>query len=394
MKTLFKSQRLVVETLEDRCVPANFSFVNGNLLISNPTVSGGSTSLTLTQTAPGSFSIVDGVGAPILFDGVNGISVIGSSVGDDISIELGGFDLAGNLQLNTGAGDDTININNGGILGQVNLQTGIGDDILDLNRNSTGGLSVGGRLFAYDQAGSDTIRLGNSSAVSFFGDDVSAMGYNTVRIGNGQSDLFGNNLSFSLGRDAGAINLNQGQSGGSEITQIGGNFSIGGGNLGDSVTLRGMLVGGNLTVNLGNAIDDANEFTVSSSALSQTSVAGNVTYTGGSGVDDLDLGSGIFTGNVLLNLGVGGDQVAMNTFSVPTFVGGNLSIYSSGGLNFTGNGVEIHGNSTILVGFGSNSISFNAASSVDGNFYLRASIGVDLLNLPGYIGGNIWLINV
>src|SRR5262249_45146175 len=109
---------LFVEPLEDRCVPATVQYVNGSLQI-NAQVN---TTLTLTQVANNTFRVQDG-SLSLTYTAVSSISVTGTTRNDNEVVNFGTFTYAGTLLINTGNGNDTIDLraNGGGERGNVNL---------------------------------------------------------------------------------------------------------------------------------------------------------------------------------------------------------------------------------------------------------------------------------
>src|SRR5690242_1956483 len=104
---------LYLEALEDRWVPATVRFINGTLFISNPLVTGGSASLTVTQTANNTFQVKDGATTLGTYAGVGNINITGSNAKDNVTVNLATFVYGGNLFVNTGNGNDTVVLTGG-----------------------------------------------------------------------------------------------------------------------------------------------------------------------------------------------------------------------------------------------------------------------------------------
>ena len=170
-----------LEYLEDRTVPATVRLVNGMLLISNPTIMGSSTSLTVTQdpTIQNKFTVKDGIANNGTYSTVGNINITGTNANDVVTINLNNNTYTGSLTINTENGNDTIAITGGGatgngISGSVSLLHGAGNESVNLNTVAGNGLNVGGNVTATNttSGGHSVFQLGNAGAVTNVGGSV------------------------------------------------------------------------------------------------------------------------------------------------------------------------------------------------------------------------------
>ena len=241
---------LSLERMEDRWVPATVRFTGGTLLISNPTITGGTTSLTVTQTANNTFRVVDGHSTLGTYSGVSNLSITGSNAADNITVNVNKFTYTGALSISGENGNDTIaitggagaGVGSGAILGNVTILHTYGNASVGLNTLGAGGLTIGGTTSVTTQSGNDSITLGSlatggGAAASHFLGDVNISGFNTVLMSSGgQLDTYGGNVNVSDGVNSGSpmffvegADETETPSGTDTIT-VGGNLTITGGN--------------------------------------------------------------------------------------------------------------------------------------------------------------------
>jgi hypothetical protein len=334
---------------------------------------------------------------------VGNLLISGSNGSDSVTVDLNGKSYTGNIpSINTGNGNDTINITNssgtaGSIGGNVTVLSGLGNDSVSLSSASAGVLRVGGTVQVFGGAGNDSFTFGNGSASTTVGGDLSVIGIENVQLDQGSNDQVGRNINVSLGTNTGRLSLEQGLLSGTEVLTVGGSFNITGGQLSDDVFLRGEVVGGNVNVQLGNGVGPdvafgglGNFLGLSSSPATTTLINGNFNYTSGSGADSLDLGSGVVNGNVGINVGDGNDNISLETFTTPTIIGGNLTINAGNGNDLLGplagdggNQALIGGNALFNLGSGNDTASFAAGSSLGGTLLWHSGNGNDSLSLAG-----------
>jgi hypothetical protein len=398
---LKRRTRLIVEQLEQRCVPAAVKFTSGSLSIT-PSAGEIALDLTVTETAANAFSVTDGTSSLGTFTGVSNINVTGGNGSDSVTLNLNGLSLTGSFSANTGNGNDTIDITNnsgtaGSIGGNVTILSGLGNDSVSLSSHSAGVLRVGGSVHVSDAAGNDSFTFGNGSASTTVGGNLSIQGTNNIQIDQGSNDLVSGNITINQGTHGGHLSLQQGLISGTEVLTVGRNFNISSNQLSADVFLRGMNLGGNLTLNLGNGVgpdvafgQPGNFFGLSSSPSSTTVINGNLKYTSGSGNDTLDLGSGVVNGNVGITVGDGNVNISLETFTTQTIIGGNLTINAGNGNDLIGplagdgkNQALIGGNAVFNLGNGNDTVSFDAGGSLGGMLLWHSGNGNDSLTLAG-----------
>lgn len=381
-----RRSRLVLNCLEARCVPATINVVNGELRIKD--LAGG-TGLTVAATATsGQFDVTDnGVTTPVT--GVGRISIKGTKGDDKVTIALGANSFGGGVRADLGGGLDTFDVTGAGgtLAGDLIVKSGLGNDTVNINANGTGALKIGGRVDVKDPAGTNTFVFGNGAGVTSVGGDLSAVGFGTVQIDQGQNDTVGGSVTISVANTVGPLVMQQGLPGGSEVLTVGRGFNIVGGRLSDTVFLRGLNLFGTLSANLGPAKENAapgNRFVLSSSAASVTA-GGDLIYKGGAGPDLLDLRSGVIHGNATIRLGNGKGTVQLASFGAQTTViGGNLTVKGGkGDIDMVNNTALIGGNVILQLGNGANSVSFDNGGSVGGTISYRGGNGGNDLLLAG-----------
>jgi hypothetical protein len=391
---------LFLEHLETRLVPAKVQFFSGNLFV---TAQAGQP-VTLYQTANNTFQVV--AGSTSTYSGVSNIQITGTNGADSITVNLGTSSYSGSLLINSGNGNDTIDIfGTGGaqLRGSTTLLHSFGDESVMVNADTTsaGAASFLGPITAFSTAGHDSIFFGNTTGVSQFLDTVNTTGLPDVFFGPvsgagaSQPDVFGGDFNMSMGTNnafGGSLRAVQGEGTGptSNVITVKGNLTFTGGVGDDGIRLGALTINKNLIANLGGSTNVlGNALNVSDPLSGTTTVDGNLNYTGGSGLNNLDLGNVIIQGSASLNLGDGDANVALDNFNpaLPTIIGGNLVInHGNGMLNlapFNPIQATIGGDVDINQGNGDSTVMFDNMSSVGGTIHYRAGNGNNLLELDG-----------
>jgi hypothetical protein len=350
----------------------------------------GGTGLTVAATAvSGHFDVTDN-GVTTSVTGVSSISITGTKKDDNVTVALGANAFGGNVRVNLGAGKNTFDVTGSGgtLAGGLTVNGGPGDDTVGINASGAGALRIGGSVNVTDTAGKNTFTFGNGAGVTTVGGDLSAVGFGTVQIDQGQNDVVGGSVTVSVGKSVGPLVMQQGAVGGFEVLTIGHGFNIVGSPLSDTVFLRGLALFGSLNANLGAANEKGgpgNKFAISSSAASVTA-GGDFIYKGGAGTDSLDLRGGVIHGNAKLDLGNGVGTVQLSSFGgQTTVIGGNLTVKASGkgNIDITNNTAQIGGNVLYNLGNGKNTVSFDSGGSVGGAITYRGGNGGNSLLLAG-----------
>jgi hypothetical protein len=412
--------RPFLELLEDRWVPSTTKFYSGLLQVYEQTPT-----LAITQTANNTFGVKDGPNT-VTYSGVSSIQVIGTTGNDSIKVTLGAFTYSGSLLVNSGNGNDTIDLRGGAggatggtIRGPVTLLTGLGNDSISVDKATTVKMVIGGTFTAVNTAGNDSITFGNSSAVLKILGDVNLSGVNTIRLNSDQANVFAGNFNASVGgirtqfmdirQDpwAGFVPGSLPTFFGGTDSTIGKSMNITGGAtgiikllpppppvVGNIIDIGAMQIMGNLTVNFPGATAAAhNDVFIADHASGVTTIHGNFTYWGSNITDIVDLASATYLGNVTLYLGSSDsndpDAVAMDTpFNEPMIVNGNLTINATGDLDAEPlNPIQayIGGNMTFNLGDGNSTITFDQGPSsafpvgVQGKVIIRAGNGDNIL---------------
>jgi hypothetical protein len=395
--------RLSLEALEGRWVPATVRFVDGALLISQPSIVNGASNITVTQTAADKFHVVDNGNSNGTFSGVSRISITGGNAAETDTVDLGGFTYDGSLAIQTGNGTDTVNVGVGGgqISGNLKIEAGRGNDTISINSiNAAGALTLGGRTTITAGNGANLLTVGNATAPTTFHDDLSVKGVSSVILGTGAADVFLGDIKVNLGSNPNPLNLQLATpSNQTAATTVGGDVRVTGGPGDDLVQLGFVTIGGDLVTDLGGGDSTiGNDLSVTAgngANTGPTTVKGNLLYNSTAGLDIVDLAAGVFDGNVTVHMGKGvtnpalAGGVALDTTA--TFIGGNL-LETGGNGDFTTNpfgqfGTDIQatilGSATFRFGNGANSIGFAAGSSLGGDLNVHLGNGNNTITLDG-----------
>jgi hypothetical protein len=272
---LNRSNRPSLEVLEDRWVPASFTWI------------GSGSTLTLTQTSAA-------IGALTITDNVSSVTVSDAGDGSTATVSLVGFS---NLTVNLLSTDRTALTYNLGAARSGNVTLNIANASARGLTFNPGGNTIGGNL---------TITGGNGNLLVT---ETSAL-------------LLGGNATLN-----GGLSLDVFNAIGTTVT-IGGNFTL---NKVNVVALgSGSVIGGSLLFN------DSGEFTPNTLTLTGTTIGSNLSYTGGSSTDIIVLNmASVVGGNLSVNFGTqtsGSSELGINGTSQVAgsvaVIGGNLGTQS------------------------------------------------------------------
>ena len=373
---------LALEALEDRWVPATVRFDGSNLFVSNPTIAGGASTLSVIQTAaPNTFQVKDGASNNGFYTLTGNLTINGNNAKDTIAVNA--TSLVGNVFVTAGNGPDTVSVDGTVATGFIagNTRVTVGSANSTVNFGATVGLTNKGSVFLSSSGANSTANLGNAANPIQVLGDANIVGVNSINLGFGKNDNYGGNINITPNTNTAPLTLSEGSFGGTDVITVGGSFNITSGTAGaaaNSVFLRGMVIGKNLVVNLPGSTD----FEVSSSFGSTTVVEGTTIYHGGNGTQTISLSGGKFLGDVLLTIGNGDAGVDLSLFGAGTLIQGNLQVNAgNGNLGTAPFGADIQatifGNASFNLGNGNNSVAFDTGSSVGGT-----------VNYTGGNGGN------
>jgi hypothetical protein len=289
-----KPIRPQLETLEDRRVPATVSASGGNLYISNPD---GSLTVQTTSTT-GVIRVIDNSGTRNFGGITNLIRITGNNLDNTIRFTATTKPFLGALNVNSGNGSDDLFLN-GRVNGNVQLNTGLGDDSV---ASDTADVRVGGALTITDTAGTNTFAMNGFDCI--VGGAMSIGGLGAFTMGAGSILNVKGNLTLTT-TSGGTDPINVLFDGTSLIARR--KLTITGGLANDTVSLTAKAsVTGAMTFNAGSG----NNTFVLTPASGGSGVAGDLTFTGGLGVDVFVLGANsLIGGNTSVSLGSG-----INTF--------------------------------------------------------------------------------
>jgi hypothetical protein len=400
---------LAIESLEDRWVPATVRVMGGTLLISNPTLVGGMSNVTITQTAPNSFQVVDG-SKSVTATGISNIQFTGSNGADTVTLDLNGMVYTGGFVANTGKGNDTVSVISstagGAVNGNVTILTGAGNDSVAINDGGGGSLSIGGNIQVVNSQGTDSFSMSGANATTV-GGNLQITGVANVQIGrsgavaiNGsliiQNDLLStpSNITVGGGSEVGAttvgkdVRIDTGSGADSvtfdsvDLNGHGGSTQISTGAGNDSMTFdpgfAGATVHGNFSLTEGSGHD---MFAVTSSPTSPVSLQGNASVDLGDGDNTLTTSDAGFAvaGNLSVNLGNGNDMIGL----AGAAVGGNLNLDLGNGNDTATLGNAPGGLLDYHSGNGTDSLTLTPTEDGAWNVLMNFGTGSDTLTLNG-----------
>ncbi|MBX7102437.1 MAG: hypothetical protein K1X57_00045 [Gemmataceae bacterium] len=339
--------------LEDRLAPAVVAqFAAGNL-----TLTGDNTpnNVSINLTLPNAVNVMANSVNVGTFNVTGNLTVNLGTASDTVTVDLGGGTLPGNLSIGTGpatsAKSDFVTLANGGVAGKLAVTTAGGADQVFVG--------VGG---SFKVGGNAAINLG-SGADNFLLTPTSSIVGTLALAGVNDMTLNGAVGGFTYSGDGGPINLTFGMT-----SILEGNLTVTGTGGNDYLWFFGKLTG-SLITNLGQG---------NNTVVVGGEVGGSVTVMTGAGNDIACInGSAKVLGNAAVLLGAGN-----NYFQI----GGNAAVYSeltvtagagADSVNFSGFSF-VGGNANLYVGDGANQYSFNDMNpEVGGSFRLTAGTGND-----------------
>jgi hypothetical protein len=348
-----------LEALEDRWIPATIRLVGGSVFISNQVGT-----LTITPQTGTSVQISDGATVKVVAG--SNVFVTGTNLANTVEVDLATSSYNGNMSFAMGNGDDVVNINGANaILGNVMVQSGLGNDSINLGQD--GASNFGGNISLIDQRGNDDVNFSTGGGTSKFLGSISTIGFNFV---NFFDSTVGGRVTSSVGQDTaltffswlgGPVNFNAG-------------INITGGAGNDDIELDDAIIAGNANVNVGTG-DNLLFF-----APTQTN--GNFTWTSGGGDDVIIFNPAGSTigGNATFDLGDGDNSLV--AFDANVTIDGNLIVRAGNGNNDIGGGFAgiVAGDVTFNLGSGDNTLDF-AAGSIGGSLNLFLGNGNNEVNV-------------
>ncbi len=350
---------LAVEQLEDRWVPARIAYANGVLAITNLTsVTPAALTIQQSATTPNTFSVTDGTGtSTFTFSGVSTIVVDAGNAAHTVLMNTNGSIYTGNFVLNAHNGNDSISITNstgtGGILGNTTVVTGTGNDSVTIGGAGTS-MTFGGNITLANSSGTESVTIGGTAGTTTVLGQLSItdarnilLNANLVRVGGGVAiqDAGIGNSSITLTAGAGA---------GTRIDRF---LIISGGSAADSTTINGgiLTVNGNTIITMGQGNDT---FTLSATSTFN----GNFLFNSGAGNDLVNVTPNggtttTFNGNVSFNLGSNGsDSLTLDTATV---INGSLGVIVGNGNDSLQLGSTVFGNVALLLGNGNDTVNLS-----------------------------------
>ncbi len=392
---------LGLEELEDRWVPATVRFDGSNLFVSSPLVTAGKSQISVIEQAGATpaFQVMDGTANNGSFTVTGNITVNGNNASDQIAVEMTNTGLAGNVSVTTGNGTSSVTVDGttgsgaAFIAGSVNVSMGTGSNSVWVGSKqpaggvfsgTSNGLFIRGNVTLNSRSNSTSTAFVNNSGTPppwIFSGNVSVSGFPTVNLGaKTQANVLAGNVTVN--------NTSNGQPGTITLASaILGNFSVNG-SVGGSTTVNiNNNVLGQTSLNLGNGTNSValgggtagkqavtlNNFSYNAGNGSNTftanngntaTILGNANLNWGNGANGFGSSTGLtVNGNVFLNDGNGGLNVATSTFQGNVF--GRFTVNAGNGNNlftFDGtNGAAVGGPFTYTAGNGGNSVTVTNA---------------------------------
>ncbi len=336
--------RPLLETLEDRWVPATVRLTGSTLLVSSQ-----NGPLTVTQTALNQFNVHDNATPGTSYSNIASIVITGSNLSDSITLNFGTFQYTGSLTLNTGNGNDVVTITGTGaaVQGNTTILTGLGNDTVNLNSTGAASFRFGGSVTIDATAnGTKTLNFGNATSPSTIGGSLTVLGFNTVNLGvSGASvpNVFGGSVTVQDGSLVIPVTVL-----GADGDSFNSNVTVNTGSNADVVRLRAVTVAGNTSINLGNDTSPLQDFAyLGQFTLFPLSSQVPAVFAGSVSISQ---GTGMASVRVATALDIGGDF--------------NLSL-GEGNNNLVGDSIQpgfnISGSENITCGNGDNNLGLNCA---------------------------------
>lgn len=363
LKRTFRPQ---METLEDRWVPATIRLISGTVFISNQVGA-----LTITPQTGTSVQITDGATVKVVA-GTN-VFVTGTNLANTVTVDLGTSTYNGNMYFSLGNGNDTLNVTGANaILGNLTVQTGLGDDVVNIAQD--GASTIGGNITLIDQLGNDSVTFSAAGGTAKFLGSITSTGVNFL---NFFDSTVGGNVNVTLGNDnqqlvffsflGGPVNFN-------------GNLNITGGAGNDDIEIDDAIIGGNVNLNL---FEGNNQL-----LFSPTQVNGNFSWTSGGGNDLIVFNPAGTTmhGNATFNLGNGDNTLF--ALGANATLNGDLRVTAGNGNNTIagGFGGTLAGDATFVLGNGNNAVDFTTGS-IGGDINMFLGNGNNIVNVTDTVLG-------
>jgi hypothetical protein len=312
----------------------------------------------------------------------------------------------GNVNIIAGSGNDEVTLDNltvGNVLGDLTIQTGAGDDNIQLG--STVAVSISHGSLSID-AGNATIgngiAIGLGAAVTVSGNTSLTSGSSGASNGIAVNNLTTSALSINTGSAADNINVAL-----NSAVTVHGDFTVNAG-AGDNHVVMGtsataLVVDGNLSIVTGSGTDE-----VTLNNVTAGNVSGDLTIQTGAGDDIVELSkfAAVSVSHGSLNINTG-DATTLDTINIlagaPTTVSGNTAIVTGNGNDFinvqslTTNGLAVNSgkrndkvnlnaitsNGYFAVNLGDGKNSLTLANSTGKAVTVTGSAGADTINFDG-----------
>lgn len=426
-----------IEPLESRIAPALLApsvDPKGVLHLMHSDASGTAEHVVVTETAANSFKVEDTLlGNPDLgtFNNVKSIGVVTSTFDDTIDLKFSHDGLAGNLDITTGGGKNTITLESvdfvsGSIAGKVTIRGGAGDDTVKINN----GVAIASPVLFAGGDGIDAfIPNGAYLAKKLTLDSVENIttqnALNPVVIGGMlvENDHANAVVTFILNQIttiAGAltycgsasvpdnVTLNGNFTGGVKLMLLDGTnnvttagtfmngLSVTGGNDEDTILFNSVSlnsdptkppfitanVAGSVSLKLGNG---TNTVTFQDGSF----FAKDVSVVTGTGMDTVNMTKGYFAKNLNLSLGNGVNELARPVGAADNFVGSTFKYIGGIGGDTLDLDRLVAGNINVVLGNGTNSVT-GAARIIGKSASFTGGSGMDTISIAlGSTGGSL-----
>ncbi len=195
--------RLAIEVLESRLLPATIVYDGANLLISNPRVAGGSSSVTVAQGTGDAFTVMDQTAYNGTFAVSGGLTIATNNAPAQVAVHTTATGLLGDLAITTGNGQSTVTVDGTATGPNAGPGTVSGDTAITLGGNggqvnlgTVAGLNDAGLMTLQNNGGAPaTVVTGNATVASTFSGNLFAGNFSGVTLGNAtKGDTFGGNV--------------------------------------------------------------------------------------------------------------------------------------------------------------------------------------------------------
>jgi hypothetical protein len=339
--------------------------------------------LTIKQNSSNNFTVTDHGANLGTFTPVSRIFVTGTNGSDSIGLNLNANVYAGDFTVNSGNGNDTVQIFGGGTMkGNTLIASGLGNDSVDINSTGAAAMTFGGNIQAVGNIGGNkTLNFGNAGAATSVLSSLSVVGFNTVNLGAGGSDSIFGSATVQDGFLGIPVTINVANN--MTILQ---SLSLSTGQGKTVVTIGSDTVGANLSVTMGAG----NDSVFVSGAGTGTVVGGNLSVSGTTGNDTINLnGTETIGGGLFLSLGDGTDSVGVTPNTVA--VGGDLVLSLGSGNDTVIEDAIISGNGRFFLGAGNDTVTIGNAPA--GLLQWNSGNGNDSVTFGDgqtAVGGELW----